>query len=90
LPALSPNLNAYAERWGRSARDECLDRIIVLSERYLRYVLKEYVEYFTKRRPRQGLKQQVPDSREGPPATGCIRSRRVLGGLINDYYRDAA
>ena len=45
LPARSPNLNAYAERWERSVREECLDRIIVLSERHLRYVLKEYVEY---------------------------------------------
>ena len=90
LPARSPNLNAYAERWVRSVRAECLDRIIVLSERHLRYVLKEYVEYFTKRRPHQGLKQQVPDNREEPPATGCIRSRQVLGGLINDYYRGAA
>jgi transposase InsO family protein len=90
LPARSPNLNAYAERWVRSVREECLDRIIVLSERHLRYVLKEYVEYFTKRRPHQGLKQQIPDSRKEPPATGRIRSRQVLGGLINDYYREAA
>jgi transposase InsO family protein len=90
LPARSPNLNAYAERWVRSVREECLDRIIVLSERHLRYVLKEYVEYFTKRGPHQGLKQQVPDGRGEPPATGRIRSRSVLGGLINDYYREAA
>ena len=90
LPPRSPNLNAYAERWVRSVREECLDRIIVLSERHLRYVLKEYVEYFTKHRPHQGLNQQVPDGREEPSATGRIRSRPVLGGLINDYYREAA
>jgi len=90
LPARSPNLNAYAERWVRSVREECLDQIIVLSERHLRYVRKEYVEYFTKGRPHQGLKQEVPDSREEPSATGCIRSRQVLGGLINDYYREVA
>jgi len=86
----TPNLNAYAERWVRSVREECLDQIIVLNERHLRYVLKEYVGYFTKRSPHQGLKQQVPDSGEEPPATGCIRSRPVLGGLINDYYRKSA
>jgi putative transposase len=53
LPARSPNLNAYAERWVRSVREECLDQIIVLGERHLRYVLKQYVEveYFMKRRP---------------------------------------
>jgi transposase InsO family protein len=90
LPARSPNLNAYAERWVRSAREECLDQIIVLSERHLRYVLKRYVEYFVKRRPHQGLKQQPPDSTEESPATGRIRCRQVLGGLINDYYREAA
>lgn len=91
LPARSPKLNAYAERWVRSVREECLDQIIVLSERHLRYVLKEYVKYFMKRRPHQGLKQQVPDnSPEESPTTGRIRCRRVLGGLINDYYREAA
>jgi len=74
----------------RRVREECLDQIIVLSERHLPYVLKEYVGYFTKRRPHQGLKQQIPDSREEFPATGRIRSRPVFGGLINDYYREAA
>jgi putative transposase len=90
LPARSPNLNAYAERWIRSVREECLDHMIVLNERHLRYVLKKYVEYFMKRRPHQGLKQQIPDTEEEFPVTGRIQSRRVLGGLINDYYREAA
>ncbi len=90
LPSRSPNLNAYAERWVRSVREECLDQIMVLSERHLRYVLKAHVECFTKRRPHQGLKQQIPDRREEPSAIGCIRSRHVLGGLINEYYREAA
>ena len=58
--------------------------------RHLRYVLKQYVEYFMKRRPHQGLKQQLPDSREESAASGRIRCRQVLGGLINDYYREAA
>ncbi len=90
LPARSSNLNADAERWVRSVREECLDRIIVLSERHLRYVLLEYVEYFMKRRPHQDLKQQIPDRMEESPPTGRIRSRQILGGLINDYYREAA
>ncbi len=89
LPARSPNLNVYAERWVRSVGEACLDQIIVLSEQHLRYVLRQYVEYFMKRRPHQGLKQQLPDSTESP-ATGRIRCRQVLGGLINDYYREAA
>jgi len=53
-------------------------------------VLKQYVEYFMKRRPHQGLKQQVPDRREEFPTTGGIRCHQVLGGLIKDYYREAA
>ena len=63
----SPNLNAYAERWVRSVREECLDQIIVLGERHLRYVLQQYVEYFMKRRPCQGLKQQSSRSERGIP-----------------------
>ncbi len=90
VPARSPNLNAYAERWVRSVREECLDQIIVLSERHLRYVLKEYVAYFMKRRPHQRLQQQLPDRTEEAQATGRIQRRHVLGGLINDYYREAA
>jgi hypothetical protein len=54
------------------------------------YVLKEYMGYFVKRRPQQGLKQQLPDRTEEPQATGRIRCRQVLGGLINDHYREAA
>jgi hypothetical protein len=64
--------------------------MIVQSERHLRYVLKEYVEYFTILRPHQGLKQQILDIREESPVTGSLRSRPVLGGLISDYYREAA
>ena len=67
LPARSPNLNAYAERWVRGVREECLDHIIVLNGR-----LKEYVEYFMTRRPHQGLKQQRPDSREEPSTSGHV------------------
>ena len=63
---------------------------MVLSERHLRFLLREYVEYITRRRPHQGLKQQIPDSPGEAAATGRIRSRPVLGGLINDYYREAA
>ena len=90
LPARSPNLNAYAEPWVRTVREECLDQVMVLSERHLRFLLREYVEYITRRRPHQGLKQQIPDNIEDPLATGRIRSPPVLGGLINDYHREAA
>ena len=51
LPFRSPNLNAQAERWVRTAREECLDHIIVLSERHLRWVLGEFIAYYNERRP---------------------------------------
>ncbi len=54
------------------ARRMPIDQIIVLSGRHLRYALKQYVEYFMKRRPHQGLKQQLPDSTQEPPAIGRI------------------
>jgi putative transposase len=85
----APNANAIAERWVRSVREECLDKLIILNERHLRRVLTEYIAYYNTRRPHQGLDQDSPlglaVSTEGP-----IRYRNVLGGIIRDYYREAA
>jgi transposase InsO family protein len=89
IPFAAPNANAHAERWVRSAREECLDRVIILNERHLRRVLTEYIAYYNTRRPHQGIDQDSPlglaVSTEGP-----IRYRKVLGGIIRDYYREAA
>jgi hypothetical protein len=49
LPARSPNLNAYAERWVRSVKEECLSKVILFGERSLRRALSEYVEHFAER-----------------------------------------
>ena len=88
-PPQAPNANAFAERWIRSVRKECLDHLLIFSERALHAVLTDYVEYYNRARPHQGLQQQTPI-----PYTPClqdtIRRRKVLGGLINDYYREAA
>jgi len=85
-PISTPMRNAGCAACEKSA----WTRSLVLSERHLRYVLKEYVKYFMERRPHQGLEQQLPDRTEESPATGRIRCRQVLDGLINDYYREAA
>ena len=73
----------------RSVRQECLDKLIILNERHLRRVLTEYLVYYNTRRPHQSLDQDSPlgltMSTEGP-----IRYRNVLGGIIRDYYREAA
>jgi putative transposase len=89
-PVRAPNANAVAERWIRSAREECLDHILVLNERHLMRVLRTYVAYFNQRRPHQGLGQQIPLPPAGDSGVGAVRRRDVLGGVIHDYYREAA
>jgi putative transposase len=54
LPARSPNLNAYAERWVRSVKDECLSKVILFGERSLRQALSEYVDHYHEERNHQG------------------------------------
>jgi transposase InsO family protein len=90
LPARSPDLNSYAERWIRSLRHECLDRIIILNEAHLCWVLAEYVRYYNERRPHQSLQHLPPEAPDAYPSEGKIIARPVLGGLINDYCRLAA
>jgi transposase InsO family protein len=90
IPYQAPNANAVAERWVRSVREECLDRLIILNERHLRRVLQEYTTYYNERRPHQSLEQDSPLGLESRSIHGPIRCRHVLGGVIRDYYRDAA
>ena len=90
LPVRSPDLNAYAERCIRSLRQECLDRIIILNEGHLRWVLREYVRYYNECRPHESLQYLPPEALPEYPCHGEIVSRPVLGGLINHYCRLAA
>jgi transposase InsO family protein len=90
LPVRSPDLNAYAERWIRSLREECLDGIIVLNEAHLRWPLREYTSYYNSRRPHRSLRLLPPEAPDHYPCDGPIIRRAVLGGLINDYCRRAA
>jgi putative transposase len=91
LPARSPNLNAYAERWVRSVKEECLSKVILFGESSLRRVLSTYVDHFHAERNHQGkgnvlLFPRVNDrQREGP-----VRCRERLGGLLRYYHREAA
>ncbi len=85
-PFKTPNANAFAERWVRTVREECLDQLLVLNEPHLRRVLKTYGDYYNRARPHQGLKQQIPIPRKQPNNIGVIQNRKVLGGIINDYY----
>ncbi len=90
LPARSPDLNGYAERWIRSLRQECLDWIIILNEAHLRWVLGEYVRYYNQRRPHQSLQHLPPEAPDAYPREGRIVARPVLGGILRDYCRLAA
>jgi hypothetical protein len=85
-PVRAPNANAFAERWVRSAREECLDHLFIINAVHLRRVLIEFVNYYNTSRPHQGIDQQTPIPCK-IPSTGTIHRRKLLGGIINDYYR---
>ena len=85
-PFRAPNANAFAERWIRSARQECLDLILIFSAAHLRRVMIEFVDYYNTSRPHQGIDQQTPIP-QARPSSGSIKCRNVLGGIIHDYYR---
>ena len=91
LPARSPNLNAFAERFVRSIKEECLDHLILFGERSLRHVLKEYLAHYHAERNHEGIGNVIPfpDARVGA-AGGEVEKSERLGGLLNFYYRDAA
>jgi putative transposase len=91
LPARSPNLNAYAERWVRSVKEECLSKVVLLGERSLRRALGEYVEHYHAERNHQGkgnvlLFPRATKARREQP----VQCRDRLGGLLRYYHREAA
>jgi putative transposase len=89
LPAQSPDLNAYAERFVRSIREECISRVVPLGERHLRWVIGEYMAHYHLERNHQGLGNELIDPREGS-GRGRVKCRERLGGLLRYYHRDAA
>jgi transposase InsO family protein len=89
-PYRAPKANAICERWLGSLRRECLDHILILSERHLRRTLKEYIRYFNSARPHHGIAQSIPCPPESLPHSGKIVPYPILGGLHHDYRRQAA
>jgi hypothetical protein len=86
----SPDLNAHAERFVRSVKNQCLSRMIITSEEQLRRALREYVEYYNHERCHQGLGNQIPCPRmeDGfEQKEGKITKKQRLGGLLNFYSR---
>ena len=88
-PFRAPRANAYAERWVRSVREECLEPIIILNQPHLVYALRAYEQYFNEARPHQGLKQCIPCPPTTRSTTGRVKRRDILGGVLHDYYRAA-
>jgi len=87
----SPGQNPYVERVIGSVRRECLDHVIIFSDRQLRRVLRECFSYYHGSRTHLGLEKDCPVQREKePPRGGPVRSRPMVGGLHHRYFRQAA
>jgi putative transposase len=92
-PVRAPRANAFAERWVRTVRAECLDWILVRGRRHLERVLRAYTSHYNRGRPHRGLRLATPERLESAPSapinpTQLLR-RDILGGLIHEYERAA-
>jgi putative transposase len=93
-PVRAPKANAFAERWVRTVRAECLDWLLIVGRGHLEQVLRIYVKHYNEHRPHRALGLEAPD----PPAglavvaedeSGWVRRRDLLGGLLHEYQRAA-
>jgi putative transposase len=91
-PMRAPQANAYAERFVRTVRAECLDWLLIIGRRHLETVLRIYTVHYNRERPHRGLSLLSPDSRcaDPQPSSAEIKRRDRLGGLIHEYHRAAA
>ena len=90
-PPRSPNCNAYAERFVRSIKGECLGRMVFFGETSLRRALREYVDHYNTERPHQGLGNRVIDRAAEPRSTSIrlVARHERLGGLLRHYRASA-
>ena len=93
IPAQSPNCNPHAERFVKTVRSECLQHFVIVGERHLRRLLREFVCHYDGERFHQALDGQLirpPASASNDNGTATIHCRSRLGGLLNYYHREAA
>jgi putative transposase len=92
-PIRAPRANAFAERWVRTVRTECLDWILVFGRRHLERVLRSYTSHYNARRPHRGLglktPERLPDRALRSDGNARVRRRDLLGGLLHEYERAA-
>lgn len=88
-PYRAPNANAHAERFVRSIKEECLNRIVPLGERHFRQTVSEFVTHYHRERPHQGCGNTLLEPRQSRQPRGRIKRRPRLGGLLNFYARAA-
>jgi putative transposase len=87
-PIQAPNANAHAERWVRTLRADCLDRILILGRRHLEHVLRIYRQHYNEHRPHRALGLLPPNGRDPTPSNATaarLRRRDLIGGLIHEY-----
>jgi putative transposase len=91
-PVRAPQANAYAERFVRTVRAECLDWLLIIGRRRLETVLRIYTAHYNHERPHRGLALHPPEPATAiqHQNTGKIERRDRLGGLIHEYHRAAA
>jgi putative transposase len=90
-PVRRPQANAYAERFVRTVRAECLDWLLIVGRRHLEHILRTYIQHYNRERPHRGLALHPPQ-RRAPALSrqGDVQRRDRLGGLVHEYYKAAA
>jgi putative transposase len=91
-PIRAPQANAYAERFVRTIRAECLDWLLIVGRRHLEHVLRTYTSHYNRERPHRALALHPPESATAidRPSVGTVDRHDLLGGLIHEYHRAAA